>query len=111
MNDRQSKKDQFETGDRKGRPSFGRKSLFTLVVLAAGALVAFVALEKASGGSPLVKAEQGRVSIPVAEVDDGQAHFFTFEHAGTRVDFFLLKSADGVVRAAFDTCDVCFREK
>jgi uncharacterized membrane protein len=27
------------------------------------------------------------------------------------VYFFVLKSSDGVIRAAFDSCDVCFRER
>ena len=31
--------------------------------------------------------------------------------AGKEIRFFLMKSSDGVVRAAFDTCDVCFRER
>jgi uncharacterized membrane protein len=27
------------------------------------------------------------------------------------IDFFVLKSHDGVLRAAFDACDVCYRER
>ncbi len=51
------------------------------------------------------------MTIPLAEVNDGKAHFYRYVKEGDQVDFFLLKSTDGMLRAAFDTCDVCFREK
>lgn len=58
-----------------------------------------------------VKAENNVVTIPVADVDDGKAHYYIFKKDGFEVKFFVLKSKDGVIRAAFDACDVCFREK
>lgn len=58
-----------------------------------------------------VQPEGGVVSIPVADVDDGAAHYFTYDNGFEDVKFFVLKSSDGVVRAAFDACDVCFGEK
>lgn len=58
-----------------------------------------------------VEAQDGVVTIPVADVDDGKAHHFVFKKGNNEVKFFLLKSNDGVIRAAFDACDVCFREK
>jgi uncharacterized membrane protein len=52
------------------------------------------------------------VSFALSEFDDGQARFYTYRtSAGREVRFFLLKSGDGVVRAAFDTCDTCYRER
>ncbi len=58
-----------------------------------------------------VEAENGVVTIPVADVSDGKSHYYLFSKDGFDVKFFLLKSSDGVIRAAFDACDVCFREK
>jgi Predicted membrane protein len=58
-----------------------------------------------------LKAENGQVSIPLSQVSDGKAHHFSFEDQGVELKFFVVKSSDGVVRAAFDACDVCFREK
>ena len=55
--------------------------------------------------------ENGVVSIPVSEVDDGEAHYYIYDNGGRDVKFFLLKSGDGIIRAAFDACDVCFGEK
>jgi uncharacterized membrane protein len=72
-------------------------------------LVAFI-MFGGGGAFTVVSAEAGEVKIPVAEVNDGKAHFYTFK--GRRdVNFFVLRSSDGVIRAAFDACDVCYREK
>lgn len=59
---------------------------------------------------PLVEAEDGKVRLPLSTFDDGQAHHYTFMHEGDPLEFFVLKSDDGVVRAAFNACDVCFLE-
>ncbi|UCH90345.1 MAG: DUF2318 domain-containing protein [Thermoplasmata archaeon] len=58
-----------------------------------------------------VQAGTNQIVIPMTEVDDGEAHFYKYNHNGVEIRYFLLKSSDGVVRAAFDACDVCFREK
>ena len=51
------------------------------------------------------------VSIPIDDVSDGNAHYYKYVQEGNEIRFFLMQSDDGVVRAAFDACDVCFREK
>jgi len=52
----------------------------------------------------------GVVSIPLEDISDGKAHFFKVRAAdGVLVTFFTLKSKDGVVRAAIDACDVCYK--
>ena len=58
-----------------------------------------------------IKAEGGEVLIPVADVDDGHAHHYAYNTEGGTVKFFVVKSRDGVIRAAFDACDVCFPAK
>ncbi len=61
-----------------------------------------------SGG--LVTPTNGKIEIPVADINDGKAHHFQVKSDdGTMVTFFVLKSADGVIRAAIDACDVCYR--
>ena len=52
----------------------------------------------------------GKIYISVADVSDGKAHYFkTKADDGQMVDFFLIQSGDGIVRAAIDSCDVCYR--
>jgi uncharacterized membrane protein len=52
--------------------------------------------------------KDGKASLPLSEVSDGQAHYFDFDAGGKKVKFFVVKSSDGTVRAAFDACDVCY---
>ena len=57
-----------------------------------------------------LKPKDGTVTIPVKNVNDGKAHYFRAKaDDGTMVDFFLVKSEDGIIRAAVDSCDVCYR--
>ncbi|PKN07995.1 MAG: DUF2318 domain-containing protein [Deltaproteobacteria bacterium HGW-Deltaproteobacteria-8] len=63
------------------------------------------------GGPKEVKAKAGAVTLPLSEVSDGKAHFYTFKTGGKDVQFFVIKSKDGQIRTALNACDVCFREK
>ena len=58
-------------------------------------------------------AEDGLFTYPLSLFDDGKARHFQYADAAgnVTVGYFILKSTDGVVRAAFDACDVCYREK
>jgi uncharacterized membrane protein len=51
------------------------------------------------------------VRIPISDVDDGKAHYYYYNDDGKRINYFVLKSSDGVIRAAFDSCDVCYEAK
>lgn len=55
-----------------------------------------------------VQATDGVINWPLNTFDDRKAHYYSFVNSGKAIDFFILKSSDGVVRAAFDACDVCF---
>ena len=44
------------------------------------------------------------------DINDGKAHHYQVKASdGTLVTFFVLQSMDGVIRAAVDACDVCYR--
>lgn len=57
-------------------------------------------------------AQDGQVAYATRLFDDGQARHFTYQdiEGGTTIAYFILKSTDGVIRAAFDACDVCWPE-
>lgn len=52
--------------------------------------------------------DRNQLSYPVSMFADGQARHFDFKSDGLTIRYFILKSADGVIRAAFDACDVCW---
>jgi len=63
------------------------------------------------GGNEKVKPVNGVVTLPLARVSDGAAHFYRFEDGGKEIRFFVVKGSDGALHTAFDACDVCFHEK
>jgi len=58
-----------------------------------------------------VTAQDGVVRLSTAGLDDGLARFYTYQAGAKTIRFFVLKGSDGVVRAAFDACDVCYPAK
>ena len=52
------------------------------------------------------------VSLPVSDFPDDTAKFYRYTTtAGRQIRFFVMRSADGVIRAAFDACDTCWEQR
>jgi uncharacterized membrane protein len=51
------------------------------------------------------------VAYPANMFDNGKAQHFEHKTTdGVTIRYFVMKSSDGVIRAAFDACNVCWRE-
>jgi uncharacterized membrane protein len=48
------------------------------------------------------------ITYPVSMFDNGSARYFQYKDDPINIRYFILKSSDGVIRAAFDACDVCW---
>ena len=71
-------------------------------------LVGFTLFNKVSM-NPQSVAMAKEVTHPVKLFEDGRARHFQIDLGdGLAVRYFVLKSSDGVIRAAFDACDVCW---
>lgn len=109
---RRHKREQFsQPGGSRLQPKFvigGAVGIFVV-------LVVFIALgsgAKSSATTIVTPASDGSVHIPLADVSDGRARFYEYRASNSKtVRFFVIKSSDGVYRAAADACDVCFRSK
>jgi uncharacterized membrane protein len=56
-------------------------------------------------------APPAQVTYPEKTFADGKARFFTYKtDDGVVIRYFILRSSDNVIRAAFDACDVCWPE-
>jgi uncharacterized membrane protein len=99
-------KKQLVTRDKKSGGLFAALG----AVVAALAVAALIMLFSGDG-LKVVSAEAGVVNIPVNEISDGKAHFYAYAQGGKEIRFFVLKSSDGIIRAAFDACDVCFERR
>ncbi len=86
----------------------------SVVLLFLAAFIFSSCSSSTSGNSQLtggvIEPTNGKLEIPISGINDGKAHHFQVKSDdGTMVTFFVLKSADGVLRAAIDSCDVCYR--
>lgn len=82
-------------------------AVLAVLLLSAGASQAFLGF---GGAHQTVKLQNGTASAPLSALADGKARHYQAEVNGKTVRFFLVKDQSGGVRAAFDACDVCWRE-
>ena len=68
-------------------------------------------LPATADGPATAKEDPNRIAYAVNLFQDGQARHFHYadNDSGTTIKYFILKSSDGIIRAAFDACDVCWR--
>jgi uncharacterized membrane protein len=117
MKDRQ----QIREGKRAkfAQPASKSKPSAAVWMLAGGAVVVILVLAwlwRGSGSRRVAEAsdvpvDEGAIRLPVSTFEDSKAHWYTHQADGADIEFFVLKSNDGVIRAAFNACDVCFLSK
>lgn len=81
--------------------------VFLILILAASTAYGF-----SFGGKrfEVITPEGETLRIPLSSISDGKAHFFRVDVSeGKYLEFFTVRSEDGVIRAAVDACDVCYR--
>jgi len=84
-----------------------------LIILIVGAFLVF------SGGDDDdrdyeesdIDANNENVVIKVADVDDGEFHYYSYKGGPTEINYFVVQSADGEIHTAFDACDQCYEAK
>ncbi len=65
--------------------------------------------ETVAAKSPKMDVSATSVTYPIELFADGKARHFSYKVNDTiTIQYFILKSSDGVIRAAFDACDVCW---
>ena len=116
-NIREQKKAGFQSTD--NTPS-GRRHIAALIgviaILSVAAVYAIWGGGKGESalyrGHQTVGAPGQDVRIPIAEVSDGEAKFYNYTLPDDqKVSFFVIKSSDGIIRAAFNACDVCYAKR
>jgi len=84
------------------------------IVVAAGAGAYYVLYGPDVSGSKQVSLSQSIaptatiIKYPTSLFLDGVAKHFSYDHGDLTIKYFVLRSSDGVIRAAFDACDVCW---
>jgi uncharacterized membrane protein len=118
-NRRTEKRERFvQVQKRKGRihPNYFIGAFGALVALAL--IYVAVADSNKSGAGTVAQTVQAegpsssQIAIPLSEVSAGQVKFYEYKTSShKKVRFFVMKSSDGVYRAAADACVICYREK
>jgi uncharacterized membrane protein len=83
-----------------------------MVTAATGVLALVGLLFNMQGVKEAVAAKPAmEVIYPVKTFQNGDVRYYSHSAGnGVTIKYFVLKSSDGVIRAAFDACDVCWRE-
>jgi uncharacterized membrane protein len=110
-----SKKEIVLNTEKQSQSPFRTLAVIAVVVVAG---LAFYLFQSGFGNKPQARTPSVQpevtateVSFPVQAFSDGQAKHFQYPAGnGVTVRFFILRSSDGVIRAAYDACDVCWRE-
>src|SRR5215469_4416815 len=69
----------------------------------------FVYAKSVSSLSPATEVTftNGKVSIPLSQVSDGNLHRFQAKENGTEIRFWLYQKPDGKIATVFDACEIC----
>ena len=109
---REAKKAAVLGTEKKGRLPL-MVAVACVVIIVGGGL--FYILYNPSNDSPVaaISSPAGGTStqatFPVGLFEDGKARHFQHVANGFTIKYFILKSSDGIIRAAYDACDVCWR--
>ena len=118
MSKKRTKKNQNKIAAKKaavlGTEKKNRTPLFVAiigVILIAGAAIFY--LSQGGGNRSAIAnapsaAGNTHVTFPASLFEDGKARHFEHVNGNLTVRYFILKSSDGIIRAAFDACDVCW---
>ena len=69
----------------------------------------FVYAKSVSSLSPATEVTftNGKVTIPLSQVSDGDLHRFQAKENGTEIRFWLYQKPDGKIATVFDACEIC----
>jgi high-affinity iron transporter len=81
-------------------------SSFLFIVLVTAQFIYAKSVSTLSPATP-VSFSHGQVSIPLAQVSDGDLHRFEAKENGIAIRFWLYQKPDGKVAAVFDACQIC----
>jgi len=96
------------TGKKSRLPLF---AVLAGVILTVGATVFFVGQSSnnpTAAASGPISSDGTLATFPADLFENGQARHFEHSDGNLTIRYFILKSSDGIIRAAFDACDVCW---
>jgi uncharacterized membrane protein len=107
---RQAKKDVVLGTEKKGRLPLIVAIVCSVLIVGGGIYYAGYNRSETApvAGSLTSENNASQVSLPASLFEDGKARHFQHAAGEFNIKYFVLKSSDGIIRAAFDACDVCW---
>jgi uncharacterized membrane protein len=107
---RQAKKDVVLGTEKKGRLPLMVAIVCSVLIVGGGIYYASYDRSETApvAGSFTSENNASQVSLPASLFEDGKARHFQHVAGQFNIKYFVLKSSDGIIRAAFDACDVCW---
>ncbi len=110
MDKRETKKAAVLGAEKKRRTTAYLIAAMALLVVA-GVVVAYITIKNEAGSvtADMSSGTNGsQITMPARLFDDGQARHYAYRYGDLTIKYFVIKSSDGIIRAAFDACDVCW---
>ena len=107
---RQAKKDVVLGTEKKGRLPLIVAIVCSVLIVGGGIYFASYDRSETAPVAASYSSENvaSQVSLPATLFEDGKARHFQHVAGDFKIKYFVLKSSDGIIRAAFDACDVCW---
>jgi uncharacterized membrane protein len=107
---RQAKKDAVLGAEKKGHLPLIAAIVCAVLIVGVGIYLAGYDRSRNAPVADSFKSENNasQVRLPASLFDDGKARHFLHAAGEFNIKYFVLKSSDGIIRAAFDACDVCW---
>lgn len=107
---RQAKKDEVLGTEKKGRLPLIVAIVCSVLIVGGGIYYAGYDRSQTAPVAASFTSENNasQISLPASLFEDGKARHFQHVAGELNIKYFVLKSSDGIIRAAFDACDVCW---
>lgn len=89
------------------RWSFAAATLCAVVVILLAAEFAYARVTNAQSPATILRAQNGEVFVPLAQLRDTNMHFYTADVNNTAVRFFVIHQSGGDYIVALDACQIC----
>jgi high-affinity iron transporter len=89
------------------RWSFAAATLCAVVVISLAAEFAYARVTNAQSPATILRAQNGEVRIPLADLRDTNMHFYTADANNVAIRFFVIHESGGDYVVALDACQIC----
>jgi uncharacterized membrane protein len=94
---------------RQRRWSFAAAILCVAVVLSFAAEYVYARSAAAPSPAQTLVAQDGKVRVPLSELNDSSLHFYTADVNGSVIRFMVIHKQNGDYATALDACQICGR--